>query len=82
MHELKGSSQDAEAEERQTNEGQVPFDESNLPDGITAIAVPDPNDPSIIVMQVGNTLNTCIPLVLCSLQALTSRHLQSCFVSA
>lgn len=59
VHELKESSQDAKVEEGQSNEGQVPFNESSLPDGITAIAVPDPNDPSIIVMQVGNTLNMC-----------------------
>ena len=30
----------------------VPFDSSNLPDGITAIPVADPNDPSVMVMQV------------------------------
>ena len=52
--ELKESSQEIEAGEGQSSEGQVPFDEANLPDGVTAIAVADPNDPSIIVMQVGN----------------------------
>ena len=55
--EVKESSQEAVADEGQSKEGQVPFDESNLPDGITAIAVADPNDPSIIVMQVGNNHN-------------------------
>lgn len=29
-----------------------PFDGSNLPDGITAIPVVDPHDPTVIVMQV------------------------------
>lgn len=29
-----------------------PFDGSNLPDGITAIPVVDPDDPTVIVMQV------------------------------
>ncbi len=30
----------------------LPFDGSNLPDGITAIPVVDPDDPTVIVMQV------------------------------
>ena len=30
----------------------LPFDRSNLPDGITAIPVVDPDDPTVIVMQV------------------------------
>ena len=51
--EVKDSSQEAKADEEHSNEGQEPFDESNLPDGITAIAVADPNDPSVMVMQVG-----------------------------
>lgn len=59
VHELKESIHDAKAEEGQSNERQAPFDESNLPDGITAIAVPDPNDPNIIVMQVGSTFSMC-----------------------
>ena len=50
--ELRGSSQEAKGHEGQHSDGQLPFDESKLPDGITAIAVADPNDPSIIVMQV------------------------------
>ena len=53
--ESKDSSQETKADEGQSDEGQVSFDESNLPDGITAIAVVDPNDPTIIVMQVGKT---------------------------
>lgn len=56
MLELKDSSQEAKADEGQGSERQVPFDESNLPDGITAIAVADPNDPSIMVMQVSKLL--------------------------
>ena len=55
---------------------QVPFDGSNLPDGITAIPVADPDDPSIIVMQVSEINNSlraelvwdqrhCKPEVLC-----------------
>ncbi len=32
----------------------LPFDGSNLPDGITAIPVVDPDDPTVIVMQVSS----------------------------
>ncbi len=43
---------------QQQGDGQqeVPFDGSNLPDGITAIPVADPNDPSVIVMQVSSLI--------------------------
>lgn len=59
--ELKDSSQETKADEGQSIEGQVSFDESNLPDGITAIAVADPNDSTIIVMQVGkSTISICL----------------------
>ena len=44
---LKPSADVSEGEEQRE-----PFDSSNLPDGITAIPVADPDNPSLIVMQV------------------------------
>ena len=76
--ELKESSQEAEADEGQSNEGQVPFDESNLPDGITAIAVTDPNDPSIIVMQVGKNHNMHVSVELVNVHCLQQLNSRSC----
>ena len=50
--EPKAGSQQERAHERQDGERQAPFDGPNLPDGIQAIPVADPDDPNAIVMQV------------------------------
>ena len=66
--EPKEGRQEERASERQSDERQLPIDGSNLPDGIQAIPVADPDDPNAIVMQVSGCSLECKPDV-CHLSA-------------
>ena len=50
----RAQAQGADGQYQPFDGSSLPFDGSSLPDGITAIPVVDPDDPTVIVMQVSS----------------------------